>query len=312
MVMSQARRLKNTHYAIDRDYPPEIAAARKKLWPEVKRLRSSSASGDSIQMKYPAKIVHNGQIVKDAFPHWDQLLKSDVAGSFRFIMQEENALQLHLLQPAHNQSSSEHRSMPPVPSSESQAMPQSVPMIPVLQNVGNAGISTSAHTHISAGNSESVFRAPQIPVTISDQRVNKFTTNVVNSNTSSPCDQQSPRPLNPVTSNIESENDIPNSQPLSPSLLSPAVPQNPGNTLREKEKQFPEAPKHSQNSSSCDTPISRDRSQSAGRHNSRGRPRNMPTNTAFRSRSRSARPRGNNIGPVQTADLNNKEAQGAK
>ena len=44
-------------------------------------------SGDSIQMKYPAKIVHNGRIVKDAFPHWDQLLKSDVAGSFRFIMQ---------------------------------------------------------------------------------------------------------------------------------------------------------------------------------------------------------------------------------
>ena len=118
MVMSQARRLKNTHYAIDRDYPPEIAAARKKLWPEVKRLRCSSASGDSIQMKYPAKIVHNGQTVKDAFPHWDQLLKSDVAGSFRFIMQEENAFQLHLLQPAHNQSSSE----PPVSSSESQQL----------------------------------------------------------------------------------------------------------------------------------------------------------------------------------------------
>ena len=30
MVMSQARRLKYTHNAIDRDYPPEIAAARKK------------------------------------------------------------------------------------------------------------------------------------------------------------------------------------------------------------------------------------------------------------------------------------------
>ena len=29
MVMSQARRLKNTHYATDRVYPPEIAAARK-------------------------------------------------------------------------------------------------------------------------------------------------------------------------------------------------------------------------------------------------------------------------------------------
>ena len=116
-------------------------------------------------MKHPAKIVHNGRIVKDAFPHWDQLLKSYVACFFRFI----NAFQLHLLQPAHNQSSSEHRSMPPVPSSESQAMPQSVPRIPLLENVGNAGISTSAHTHIIAGNSESGFRAPQIPVTIIDK-----------------------------------------------------------------------------------------------------------------------------------------------
>ena len=144
-----------------------------------------------------------------------------MAGSFRFIMQKENAFQLHLLQLAHNQSSSEHRSLPPVPPSESQALPQSVP-------------------HIIDTNSESVFRALQIPVTISEQRVN-FTTNVVNSDTKSPCDQQSPRPLNLVTNNIERENDIPNSQPLSPSLLSPAVP--PGNNLREKEKQFPEAPK---------------------------------------------------------------------
>ena len=30
MVMSQARRLKNMHYATDRDYSPEIAATRKK------------------------------------------------------------------------------------------------------------------------------------------------------------------------------------------------------------------------------------------------------------------------------------------
>lgn len=311
IVMNRARRLKNTHYAIDRDYPPEIAAARKKLWPEVKRLRSSSASGDSIQMKYPAKIVHNGQIVKDAFPYWDQLMKSDVAGSFRYIMQEENAFQLHLLQSAQNQSSSEPRSMPPIPSSEPQTVPQIVPMVPLLQHVGNSGISTSAHTQIIASNSESVFRAPQIPVTNSDQRVNRFTTNVVNSDTSSSGAQQQPRPLNLVTNNIESESDIPNSQPMSPSLLSPTVSQNPGNTLRETKKQLPEASKHSEKSSSCDT-ISRDRSQSAGRHNSRGRPRNVPTNTALRGRSRSARPRDNNIGPVLTAVLNNKEVHGAK
>ena len=57
LVMNETRRLKDTGYAIDRDYPPEIAAARKKLWPEVKQRRSTASSSDSIQLKFPAKIV---------------------------------------------------------------------------------------------------------------------------------------------------------------------------------------------------------------------------------------------------------------
>lgn len=46
IVMKQARRLKNTHYSIDRDYPLEISAARKKLWPEVKELRRTPNSNE--------------------------------------------------------------------------------------------------------------------------------------------------------------------------------------------------------------------------------------------------------------------------
>ena len=89
LVMSEARRLKNTGHAINRDYPPEIAAARKKLWPEVKRIRSTASSGDSVQLKYPAKIVHNGRVVKDQFLYWDELVKSNIGSDFRYILQED-------------------------------------------------------------------------------------------------------------------------------------------------------------------------------------------------------------------------------
>ena len=78
LVMSETRRLRNTGYAIDRDYPPEIAAARKKLWPEVKQRRSAASSSDSIQLKFPAKIVENGRVVRDEFPHWQEALKSNL------------------------------------------------------------------------------------------------------------------------------------------------------------------------------------------------------------------------------------------
>ena len=89
MVMGEAKRLKNTPHAIDRDYPPEIATARKQLWPEVKRLRSVASLRYNIQLKYPAKIVKNGQILQDKFPHWDVLVKASVCGDFRYITQDE-------------------------------------------------------------------------------------------------------------------------------------------------------------------------------------------------------------------------------
>ena len=52
----------------------------------MKRLRNLA---DTIQLKYPAKIVHNGQIVRDAFPYSNQLTKANVCGEFRYITQDE-------------------------------------------------------------------------------------------------------------------------------------------------------------------------------------------------------------------------------
>ena len=85
--MKEAKRLKGTRFSIDRDYPSEIAEARKKLWPEVKQLRG--ILGQNVQLQFPVRIVLNGQITKDAFPHWDETLKSEIMKDFRFILQEE-------------------------------------------------------------------------------------------------------------------------------------------------------------------------------------------------------------------------------
>ena len=60
------KRLKGTRFSIDRDYPSEIAEARKKLWPEVKRLRG--IPGQNVQLQFSARMVLNGLITKDAFP----------------------------------------------------------------------------------------------------------------------------------------------------------------------------------------------------------------------------------------------------
>ena len=89
--MKQARRLKNTHYSIDRDYPLEISAARKKLWPEVKELRRIPNS--NVQLKFPAKIVMNGRVIKDSFPQWDHLIKLPATVGLSYICVEESVNQ---------------------------------------------------------------------------------------------------------------------------------------------------------------------------------------------------------------------------
>ena len=86
--MRKTRLLKGTRYAIDRDYPTEIALARKKMWPEVKELLKVPYS--NVQLKFPAKIVVNGRVVKDAFPQWDHLIKVPVTAGLNYICVEES------------------------------------------------------------------------------------------------------------------------------------------------------------------------------------------------------------------------------
>ena len=72
--MKNARLLRTTRYSIDRDYPPEIVAARMKLWPELKRLRQVPYT--AVKMFFPAAISVNGEVKIDEFSHWDSMVKS--------------------------------------------------------------------------------------------------------------------------------------------------------------------------------------------------------------------------------------------
>lgn len=72
--MKYAYRLARTNIAIDRDYPPEIRNARKRLWPEVKHLRRQDPK-PNVKLLFPAAIELNGRIIKDKFPGWDKNIK---------------------------------------------------------------------------------------------------------------------------------------------------------------------------------------------------------------------------------------------
>ncbi|KAH3799507.1 hypothetical protein DPMN_153117 [Dreissena polymorpha] len=72
-MMKNAKHLAGTSYASDRDYPPEIRAARKRLWPLYKQYRQNRRK--KVQLKYPAALIVNC-IGCDEFPGYDRLLKT--------------------------------------------------------------------------------------------------------------------------------------------------------------------------------------------------------------------------------------------
>ena len=69
LILSNAHKLKGTKYSINRDYPQEIVNARKTLWKEYKSLKSENPD-KRVKIVYPAKILMNGRVVRDAFPQW--------------------------------------------------------------------------------------------------------------------------------------------------------------------------------------------------------------------------------------------------
>lgn len=73
-ILSKCRLLKNTSFAISRDFPVEIADARRELWPTYKDLRKKHPR-DKISIVYPAKLVHNNHVIRDMFPDWWKIMR---------------------------------------------------------------------------------------------------------------------------------------------------------------------------------------------------------------------------------------------
>lgn len=76
LVLSNASMLKKTSYNINRDFPREIVLARKQLWPKLKSLREDFPDS-KINIVFPAKLIMDGKVVSDAFPHWNSIMKTD-------------------------------------------------------------------------------------------------------------------------------------------------------------------------------------------------------------------------------------------
>ena len=74
LILDNAKKLKNTPYGINRDYPKEIVSARSKLWPMFKKAREENSKG-SVYIGYPAKLIVNRKVVADQFPDWRQVLR---------------------------------------------------------------------------------------------------------------------------------------------------------------------------------------------------------------------------------------------
>ena len=71
MVLKHAQNLKGTQYSVNQDFPVEIRNARGRLWTEFCKAR---AEGHRASIVYPARLVVNGQTVRDEFPRWSNWL----------------------------------------------------------------------------------------------------------------------------------------------------------------------------------------------------------------------------------------------
>ena len=73
-IMAKAHTLRGTDYGINRDYPDEIVQARSRLWSDYKQAKPNYSKG-KVYIAFPAKLVINGEVTRDEFPDWKDILK---------------------------------------------------------------------------------------------------------------------------------------------------------------------------------------------------------------------------------------------
>ena len=74
-IMTNAKKLRNTNFGINRDFPPEIVQARSRLWGRFKEARKEYPN-DPVFIGFPAKLIVKGVVVQDEFPDWKDVLSS--------------------------------------------------------------------------------------------------------------------------------------------------------------------------------------------------------------------------------------------
>ncbi|KAH3817578.1 hypothetical protein DPMN_119117 [Dreissena polymorpha] len=75
-ILARAYKLKRSPFGIERQYPKEIARARKELYQSQEAVQGRQLH-QKVQIKYPARLYINGRVVRDMFPEWYSMLATD-------------------------------------------------------------------------------------------------------------------------------------------------------------------------------------------------------------------------------------------
>ena len=84
MVMNRAHMLKNSPFSVGYDLPKEINEARKRLWDELKSIKTTNPRA-RFQILYPAKLIVEGRLVRDEFPDRIEIIQGSRLGDFSHI-----------------------------------------------------------------------------------------------------------------------------------------------------------------------------------------------------------------------------------
>lgn len=127
LIFENAYRLRRTNYSIMRDYPKEIADARKRLYPQFK---SARADRKKPIIKYPARLVVNGQTVDDMFPDWYDIMTLDRMSMCHQLVSRPRGRGVYSTSTVEENSSNRDRDMVSSPSSRSPPPPPPPPPPP--------------------------------------------------------------------------------------------------------------------------------------------------------------------------------------
>ena len=80
-IMGNVRSLWGKDYRVEKDFPSEIAEARKKLWSKLKA-EKAKIPRCRISIGYPAKLIKNNRVIADEFPDWRKVLRTSRVQGF--------------------------------------------------------------------------------------------------------------------------------------------------------------------------------------------------------------------------------------